>query len=274
MVREPVPPTPRPVEALVARLAGGGPTLVALSGGVDSSAAASLAYRALGARALAATVVSRSVSAAEIAAARAAAAAIGIEHRFVEGEPLSDPRYRENGSDRCYRCRSIETAALVAVGRTLGIRQFLDGIHTDDLGDDRPGIRAMDEAGFLHPFLWAGWSKADVRQYARSVGLPNWDRPSNACLASRVARGEPITEELLDRIGRAETVLLDLGFRRVRVRSRAGVATVEVGSEETERLELPELRRSIGHALHVLGFASVVFDPVGYRSREPLPVVP
>ena len=274
MDRDPVPTLPRPVEALVDRIAGGGPTLVALSGGVDSSAVASLAHRALGARALAATVVSRSVSPEEIAAARTAAAAIGIAHRLVDGEPLADPRYRQNGPDRCYRCRSVETAALVAVGRSVGTRQYLDGIQLDDLGDDRPGVRAMDEAGFRHPFLWAGWSKAEVRRYARAAGLPNWDRPSNACLASRVARGEPITEELLDRIGRAETVLLYLGFRRVRVRWRSGAATVEVGADETSRLERPELRRSIEDALRALGFATVAFDPAGYRRQEPLPVVP
>jgi pyridinium-3,5-biscarboxylic acid mononucleotide sulfurtransferase len=274
-MESPVPSAPpRSAEALVARLRAGGPALVALSGGVDSSAVASLAFEALGSGAVAATVVSRSVSAAEVAAARQAARAIGIDHREVLAEPLDDARYRENGPDRCYRCRSVETGALLSVGRSLSLRQFLDGIHLGDLGDDRPGIRAMDEAGFFHPLLWAGWGKGEVRRYARSVGLPNWDRPSNACLASRVARGEPITAELLDRVGQAEEVVRARGFRRVRVRSRYGAATVEVGAEETPRLESPALRRDLAAALADLGFRSVAFDSVGYRSREALTVLP
>ncbi len=265
---------PRPPEAVLARIASGGPALVALSGGVDSSAMAALAYRALGARAIAATVVGHAVSEAEVDAARRAAATIGIDHRWVDAEPLADPRYRENGADRCYRCRSVETTALRTIGRTLGVAQYLDGIHVDDLADDRPGIRAMDEAGFVHPFLWAAWSKAEIRRYARSAGLPNWDRPSNACLASRVARGEPITAELLDRIGRAEAIVVEQGFRQVRVRTRAGAAVVQVGAEETPRLRPTERRRAIAEALLGLGFASVRFDPAGYRPREALPVLP
>ena len=269
----PSTPPPRSDGEIVSLLRGRGPALVALSGGVDSAAAASLAHRALGDRAVAATVVSRSVSPRELDAARAVARSVGLRHRLVRAEPLDDPRYRENEADRCYRCRSIETAALREAGASEGAVQYLDGIHRDDLTDDRPGLQAMDQAGFFHPLLWAGWGKAEVRQYARSVGLPNWDRPSNACLASRVARGDPISLELLERIDRAEGILLDRGFRQVRVRVRGDVATVEVGADETPRLAVGPLRGDLTAALAPLGFRTVRFDPAGYRSREQLPVV-
>ncbi len=265
--------SPRTAQEIVERLRTGGPALVALSGGVDSAAVASLAYRALGAAARAATVVSASVSAEELASTRAVVRRLGIPHTFVEAEPLDDERYRANGEDRCYRCRSVETRALRAVGEQAGARQFLDGLHRDDLGDDRPGIRAMEESGFTHPLIWAGWAKPEVRRYAADSGLPNAARPSNACLASRVARGEPISRELLGRIERAERLLLEQGFVRVRVRVRGGAARVEVDRTEVDRLEDPTLRTELTRTIRELGFVSVAFDPHGYTARELLPTV-
>ena len=263
----------RPDGEIVALLRERGPALVALSGGVDSAVVASLARAALGEKVIAATVASGSVSSRELDSARGAARAIGLRHLLVEAEPLADERYRSNGADRCFRCRSVETRALREAGEAEGVAQYLDGIHVDDLGDDRPGLRAMDGAGFFHPLLWAAWRKADVRGYARSVGLPNWDRPSNACLASRVARGESISRELLETIDRAEGLLLDRGFRRVRVRVRGGEARVEVDRSETGRLAAEPLRAELTERLLGLGFRAVVFDPEGYRSRDQLPVV-
>jgi len=258
---------------IVRHLAGRGTALVALSGGVDSSAVASLARQALGPGVLAVTVVNGSVSERELAAAQAAARAIGVRHRLVSADPMEDADYRANGADRCFRCRLVETGALRALGEAEGVQQYLDGIHVDDLGDDRPGIRAMDGAGFSHPLLWAGWTKSEVRRYARSVDLPTWDRPSNACLSSRVARGQPITSELLARIDRAEGVLLDRGFRRVRVRVREDEARVEVDPSEVGRLHEAPLRDEIVEAIGSLGFRAVVLDPRGYAAREPLPVL-
>jgi uncharacterized protein len=263
----------RPDGEIIALLRERGPALVALSGGVDSSVVASLARAALGEHVVAATVASGSVSSRELDAARGAARAIGLRHLLVHAEPLADERYRSNEADRCFRCRSIETRALREAGEAEGVAQYLDGIQVDDLGDDRPGIRAMEDAGFFHPLLWAAWTKDDVRRYARSVGLPNWDRPSNACLASRVARGEAISQELLETIDRAEGLLLDRGFRRVRVRVRGGEARVEVDRSETGRLAEEPLRGELTERLLGLGFRAVVFDPEGYRSRDQLPVV-
>jgi len=274
MLESSAPPAPRrSAEEIVGLLRERGPALVALSGGVDSSAVASLARLALGDRALAVTVTSSAVSSRELAAAGALARAVGLRHRVVRAEPLADDRYRANGPDRCFWCRSVESRAFLEVGAAEGVAQYLDGIHLDDLGDDRPGVRAMEEAGFFHPLLWAGWTKSDVRRYAKAQGLPNWDRPSNACLASRVARGETISAELLERIDRAEGVLLDRGFRRVRVRVRGDGATVEVDRSETGRLMEPSLRRELSLRLRDLGFACVTFDPQGHLAREALPVL-
>ncbi|MFY9717695.1 MAG: ATP-dependent sacrificial sulfur transferase LarE [Thermoplasmata archaeon] len=267
-------PRPLPVEEIVRRIAARGPAVVALSGGVDSGLVAALAREALGARATAVTLTGAAVSAEEVDAARALARAVGIDHRTIPADPLGNAEYRSNGSDRCYHCRSVETAAVRAWGVGRGFDQYLDGVHADDLGDDRPGLRAMDEAGFLHPLLAAGWGKAAVRDAARRRKLPNWDRPSNACLASRVAHGEPITPELLRRIESAEAVLTAQGFRRVRVRFDASGARIEVDPDEVGRLSAEPVVSEVMHRLGDLGFDRVSIDPRGYATlRGALPVV-
>jgi pyridinium-3,5-biscarboxylic acid mononucleotide sulfurtransferase len=259
---------------LVERLREGGPALVALSGGVDSALVASLAREALGDRAIAATVASASLAARELRGAEEVARAIGITHRVVRAEPLEDAAYRANGADRCYRCRTVETGALRGLGTAEGVQQYLDGVHLDDLGDDRPGLRAMEEAGFDHPLVWASWDKLRVRRLAHLRGLSNWDRPSDACLASRVAHGEPVSAELLTRIETAEGFLLARGFRRVRVRVKGGAARIEVDPAEVGRLEEPAESRAVRERLEALGFRSVDVDPCGYTGRDLLPVVP
>jgi pyridinium-3,5-biscarboxylic acid mononucleotide sulfurtransferase len=250
--------------AIVAHLRDGGPALVALSGGVDSSLVASLASEALGRDAVAVTLAGPAVARAEVERARAVATAIGIEHHIVPVDPVAREEYRTNPTNRCYFCRSVETAALRAFGEPRGIRQYLDGVHIDDLSDDRPGLRAMEEAGFLHPLAWAGWTKADVRAAARARRLPNWDWPSDACLASRVAHGEAISRELLERIERAESVLLDRGFRRVRVRVRGDGARIEVDPDDVARLATEPLATEVASAVRALGFQPVTIDPQGY----------
>ncbi len=267
-------PTRRTPSEVVLRIAAGGPALVALSGGVDSSLVAALAVEALGPSAVAVTLAGPAVGRAEVEAARSAALAVGIAHEVVPVDPLERPEYRANPTNRCYFCRSVETASLLAFGRGRGLVQFLDGVHVDDLSDDRPGLRAMDEAGFFHPLAWAGWTKADVRVEARVRDLPNWDRPSDACLSSRVAHGDPITAELLHRVEAAEAVLLGRGFRRVRVRVRANGARVEVDPGEVARLSTEPLATEVVRELRALGFDPVSVDPRGYgASRRENPEV-
>lgn len=265
---------PQSVEELLARLRQGGPAVVALSGGVDSAFVASLAREALGDQSVALTVGGPSVSARELEQAREVARIVGIEHRVLDADPLASAAYRANGPDRCYHCRTVEGGALRLFADAHGFPQLLDGIHLDDLGDDRPGIRAMDAAGFFHPLLWARWTKTEVRREALARGLPNWDRPSEACLASRIAHGQPISVALLRSVERAEAVLADHGFRRVRVRVDGPAARIEVDPSEVPRLEAEPLVREIRARLRELGFASVSVDPRGYRGRDAtLPVL-
>lgn len=247
-----------------ARLRSGGFALVALSGGVDSSVVAALAREALGTECVAVTLSGPSVAARELSRAVAVARVVGIEHVILPADPLGRTEYRENSPDRCYFCRSVETEALRAYGQRHAVRQYLDGVQVDDLADDRPGLRAMAEAGFFHPLVWADWTKADVRWAARQRGLPNAEQPSDACLASRVAHGEPISAELLGRVERAESVLLDRGFRRVRVRVRGTAARVEVDPDEVPRLSAEPTVGEVVREIRALGFDPVTVDPSGY----------
>ncbi|MFZ1022679.1 MAG: ATP-dependent sacrificial sulfur transferase LarE [Thermoplasmata archaeon] len=257
----------RDVREVVRRLTDGGPALVALSGGVDSSLVASLAYEALGPQAIAVTLVGPAVSEPERSRALRVAQSIGISHELVEADPLASDSYRENTANRCYFCRVTETAALLRLGAIRGVQQYLDGVHLDDLGADRPGLRAMQEAGFDHPLVWAGWRKSEVRRLAQLRQLPNWDQPSDACLASRVRHGMPITAELLRKIERAENHVLGRGFRRVRVRVDAQSARIEVDADEVTRLLEEPLATEVTAAVRSEGFTEVEIDRHGYPAR-------
>ncbi len=246
---------------------GGGRTLVALSGGVDSAVVAAAAHAALPGEARAATLVGPSVSANEVDRARAVAEQIGIRHELVAVDPLASEAYRANPSNRCYFCRSVESRALLEHGRGWGAIRFVDGVHRDDLGDDRPGLRAMAEAGFRHPLLEAGWGKDRVRATARALGLPNWDEPSDSCLASRVPHGTPIDAELLGRIADAESVVRLRGYRRVRVRVEGAGARVELDPSELPRALAASEASAIGAEIQRLGFSPVRIDPRGYANR-------
>ena len=226
-----------------------------------------LAFRALGVRATAVTLTGPAVPAEEVAVARAVATTVGVRHEFLPVDPLTDPSYADNPTNRCYFCRRVEGHLLRAWGDVHGVVQFLDGIHRDDLGDDRPGIRAMEEAGFRHPLVEAGWGKHRIRSYAREQGLPNWDRPSNACLASRVATGMPITYDVLGRIEEAERRVRGLGFRRVRVRVSGTSARIQVDAAEVGRLLSEPTADAVRERLLQLGFATVSLDPIGYRPK-------
>jgi uncharacterized protein len=256
---------------VVEHVASRGTALVALSGGVDSSLVAAFAFEALGPASVAVTLAGPAVARTEVERARMVARSIGIEHVVVDIDPLARAEYRANTPSRCYFCRSVETEALRREGSRRGVAQYLDGVHVDDLSDDRPGLRAMDEAGFDHPLVWAAWAKLEVREAARARALPNWDQPSDACLSSRIAHGEAITPELLSRIESGEAWLLGRGFRRVRVRTQAGGARVEVDPDEVARLGTEPFASQARRALEDLGFHPVVIDPLGYGgTRTPV----
>jgi uncharacterized protein len=264
--RPPRGPRKSPDE-LALHLSEGGRCAVALSGGVDSSVVAWILHSAIGERAYGVTLSGPAVSDEEVARAARVARAIGISHAIVPVDPLGNESYRSNPSNRCYFCRTVETARIREWGEPLGIVRYVDGVHLDDLGDERPGLRAMEEAGFGHPLLWAGWRKEDVRSFARSVGLPNAEQPSDACLASRVRHGQVISSELLGQVERAEQGLRARGFRRVRVRVDGRAARVEVDPDEVGRLLAEPTASEVRAELGRIGFDPVDLDRSGYRSR-------
>lgn len=254
---------------IVTELARRSRLVVALSGGVDSTVVADLALRALGPdRVLAVTLVGPATAEDERRAAEEAARQLRLRHRLVRVDPLGVEGYRENPSNRCFFCRTVEASALLRVASQEGGGVIVDGVHLDDEHDDRPGLRAMNAAGVEHPLIWGGWRKADVRAYARAHRLANAERPSEACLASRISHGLAISAGVLRRVEAAEAAIRALGFRRVRVRvDRLTSARVEVDPDEVDRLLARRTAASVQRALGALGFEEVALDPRGYRVR-------
>lgn len=238
--------------------------LVAFSGGVDSGLVARIAHDALGVRAIAVLAESESLARWERMEAESEAAEIGIRLRTVRMSELADARYAANPTNRCYFCRTELGSVLAPVAAEFGSPTIADGVNVSDLADVRPGIRAMDEAGFWHPLVEFGLAKPDVRTLARDLGLSFHAKPSNACLSSRVPHGTPITVERLRRVEAAEDAVRALGFRQVRVRHDGETARVEVSPEEVRRLR--SVRLQVVAALGRIGYRDVIIDPRGYRS--------
>ena len=240
-----------------------GRVLVAFSGGVDSGLVARLAHDALGPDALAVVADTESVSRRELAEAKAEAEEIGIALRVVPVSELADPEYRANPVNRCYFCRSGLAGVLTALAAREGYRAIADGVNLSDIGDVRPGIRAMDEAGFWHPLVEFQLAKADVRAMAATLGLSFHGKPSNACLSSRIPHGTAVTIELLRQVEAAEDYLRGHGFRQVRVRHHGATASVEVLPEDVSRLVA--MHGQVQAAMRGFGYRETVVDPSGYR---------
>lgn len=238
--------------------------LVAYSGGVDSTLLAVAAHAVLGDRCLAVLAVSDVCSPSEIALARDLAKVLGLRLLEVETNELVDPAFRENTADRCYYCKSELFDLLKHLAESQGLAFVADGSNLDDLDDHRPGRKAALENGVISPLQDAKLTKAEIRHLARNLGLPNWDKPSMACLASRVPYGTPITEDGLAMVARAEEALAELGLRQVRVRAHGDVARVEVASDEFDGAW--NRREWIAEAVRGAGFRYATLDLDGYRT--------
>ena len=239
---------------------------VAFSGGVDSGVLVHAAVQILGERAVAVIADSPSLPRRELHEARTLAERIGARLAVVATDEGDDPSYRANRGDRCYFCKAALFRALERLCRAEGIAAMAFGEITDDWRDVRPGARAAAEFGVVAPLSAAGFSKEDVRRYAREAGLPVADKPASACLASRIPVGTPVEERALAQVERAEDALRDLGLRLLRVRHHGPLARVEVGRAEWE---LALRRRALlEERLLALGFARVelaTYVPPGER---------
>jgi len=246
--------------------------LVAFSGGVDSSVVAALAHDALGGDAVACTARSETLPEAELEEAQRVAGEIGIRHETVAFSELDSDAFVENDDQRCYHCRSMRLGAMFDRARELGIGTVCDGTNASDPGEGhRPGLQAVEELDAHSPLLVHDITKSEVREIARQYDLSVADKPSMACLSSRIPTGIEVTEERLSRIERAEQLLRAWGFEQFRVRDHDGLARVEVGADELEAALDPAFARAAREHIGDLGFEHVTLDLSGYQTGSVSP---
>src|SRR6267378_2224090 len=250
---------------LLARLAEIPSLIVALSGGADSAYLAWAAHKALGARALSVTALSPSYSAHDRTIVEEFVSKLGVRHEFMETHEMDNPAYRANAADRCYFCKDELFSALHDLAQQQGVSAVAYGVNSDDTLDFRPGHRAATEHQVLAPLLDVGLRKAEIRLLSRRAGLPTWDRPASACLASRLPYGTEVTPERLALVEHGEAALRELGFRQFRVRLHDNLARVEIAPEEMARAFQPQMAATIADRLKSVGFTYVSLDLEGYR---------
>lgn len=243
-----------------------GSVAVAFSSGVDSTFLLKVAKDTLHDRVIAVTAKSCSFPARELKEATAFCEEEGIRQIVIESEELSIDGFRQNPKNRCYLCKHELFTKIADVAKENGIEYVAEGSNLDDNGDYRPGLVAVAELGVKSPLRYAGLTKEEIRVLSKEMGLPTWDKPSFACLASRFVYGETISEEKLRKVDAAEQLLLDLGFHQVRVRIHGNIARIEVLPEEISKLTSDEVRSEVYNTFKKLGFDYVTMDLAGYRT--------
>lgn len=268
---------------LKALLAGMQRVLIAFSGGVDSALLLKVAVDVLGENALAATAVSGTTSLQERQYAGQLAGQLGVHHLLVESQELEMPEFVKNPVDKCYICKKHRFAAMKALADNHGCLYVLDGSNLDDQRDFRPGIQALKELGVRSPLFEAEMTKSDIRRLSQQLGLPTWNKPSFACLASRIPYHQRITPEKLRQVDIGENFLRELDFSpQLRVRHYGDTARLEIAPDDIQKLASADLRGRIVDYFKGLGFAFVTLDLEGYtmgslnrilnRSKEEKPI--
>lgn len=242
-----------------------GSVVVAYSGGIDSTFVLKVAHEQLREKAIGITAVSPTFPTLELEAAERVAREIGVRHETVQTDQLAIDDFVRNDATRCFHCKTDLYQLLGNMRQTKAAAYVVDGTNLDDLGDDRPGIKAAREWGVRSPLVETELSKADIRILAKDLGLSNWDKPAAACLSSRIPRGSMITLEKLHRVEGAEAVLHREGFRHFRVRNHGEIARIELAQDELLRLVQSDRCAEICARLKALGFKFVTVDLEGYR---------
>jgi uncharacterized protein len=240
---------------------------VAFSGGTDSSYLLAVCLDVLGPKhTLALTADSPLTARSELNDARTLARQLGARHVVLRHDDLADADIAANPPDRCYHCKLSRFTALLAVAHSEGFLTLVHGENADDIADYRPGNRAAEELAVRAPLREAGLDKATIRALSRERGLPSWDKPANACLASRFPYGVPLTSQSLARVEAAEEALRSAwDLRNIRVRDHFPIARLEVAPDEIALLAQPGARALAVHQLRALGYRYVTLDLQGYR---------
>ena len=242
-----------------------GSVAVAFSSGVDSTFLLKVAHDVLGDRAIAVTASAGSFPAREQREAEDYCGNEGIRQIVIDADVMSIEGFRDNPPDRCYLCKKEIFTGLINAASEAGFPQVIEGSNKDDESDYRPGMRAIAELHVKSPLRELGFTKDDIRELSWELGLPTWRKPSFACLATRFVYGEPITEEKLAMVDKAEQLLLDLGFHNVRVRVHGDIARIEINRAEFAEIVRPETADEVHAVLQKLGFRYVALDLGGYE---------